>query len=219
MSLNRATLTILGLMAYDSENLFSDFNIPDGVDKELTINNILFECGGLELLYPDYDYMQNAIALWSERELPTWERIKKLADLEYNPIENYDRYENSTDAENRQKTNAKNDNISNSAKSNSVNSSDDVNRVAGYNSDTLGVESRNTGSGVSHGETSGNSSQDTQENESENTGRVHSSRIHGNVGVTTPAQMIESELEIYPYLNLVNIITDSFKKRFCLLVY
>lgn len=219
MSPNRATLTILGLYEYNSNDLFSELVIPDGIDTTLLINNILLDCMNFELLYPDYDFMRNIIGIWSNRELDTWNRIKELADLEYNPIENYDRYENSTDAENRQKNNAKTDNISNSAKSNSINTSDDLTRVAGYNADTLGVQDRKTGSSVTNSDAGGESNQSTSENETENSGRVHSSRVHGNIGVTTPAQMITSEIEMYPYLNLIKVITNSFKQTFCLLVY
>lgn len=48
---------------------------------------------------------------------------------------------------------------------------------------------------------------------------THTSRIHGNIGVTTSQQMLESELEVAPKLNIMNIIIESFKNRFCLLVY
>lgn len=48
---------------------------------------------------------------------------------------------------------------------------------------------------------------------------THVNRTHGNIGVTTVAQMIEGELETYPKINIIDYIVDSFKKRFCLLVY
>ena len=54
------------------------------------------------------------------------------------------------------------------------------------------------------------------DDESETT---RTSRIHGNIGVTTSQQMLEQELEVAPKLNIMNIIIESFKNRFCLLVY
>lgn len=45
------------------------------------------------------------------------------------------------------------------------------------------------------------------------------SHISGNIGVTTSQQMLEQELQIAPKLNIIHIIADSFKQRFCLLVY
>ena len=45
------------------------------------------------------------------------------------------------------------------------------------------------------------------------------STIHGNIGVTTSQQMLEQELEVVPKLNVINYMIDSFKNRFCILVY
>ena len=44
------------------------------------------------------------------------------------------------------------------------------------------------------------------------------SRIWGNVGVTTSQQMIEEERRVSEF-NITDYIIDSFKRRFCLLVY
>ena len=49
--------------------------------------------------------------------------------------------------------------------------------------------------------------------------RDFESHIHGNIGVTTVAQMMEGELETYPKINIINYIVQAFKERFCLLVY
>lgn len=215
---NRATLSIWGLMDYD-DTLFDDAVFPESIDGNLLIYNICLECAELELLYPDWDFMKVAISAWSYKELPTWERIANLAGLEYNPIENYDRMENSVDNESRKRDTLRNDSIENSSKGNSVNSDDRLERVAGFNSDALGVKSKSTTGNVSNVSNSGESTQTVTEGETDNTGRVHSSRIHGNIGVTTPAQMITSEIELAPQLNVINYIVNSFKQRFCLMVY
>ena len=215
---NRATLSIVGLMMYD-DSLFNGLSVPDGVDGDLVATNICFECAELEILYPDWDMMNFLISEWSYKELPTWERIYKLSQLDYNPIENYDRLENSVDSESRKRDTLRNDNIDTSSKGNSVNSNDTLERVAGFNSDALGVKGKTTTGNVSNASNSGETKQTVTEGETDNSGRVHSSRIHGNIGVTTPAQMITSEMELAPKLNIVNYITESFKQRFCLLVY
>ena len=48
---------------------------------------------------------------------------------------------------------------------------------------------------------------------------THTGRVHGNVGVTTSQQMLEQEIVIAPKLNVYNYIIESFRQRFCLLVY
>ena len=45
------------------------------------------------------------------------------------------------------------------------------------------------------------------------------SRIHGNIGVTTSQQMLESELNLIPRLDLIDFIADDFREEFCLYVY
>ena len=42
---------------------------------------------------------------------------------------------------------------------------------------------------------------------------------HGNIGVTTSQQMLESELSLVPKLDIVRIISDSWAAEFCLAVY
>ena len=61
---------------------------------------------------------------------------------------------------------------------------------------------------LTHGEAIERNATDTKE-----------SHISGNIGVTTSQQMLEQELEISVKLNVMKIITESFKNRFCILVY
>ena len=51
------------------------------------------------------------------------------------------------------------------------------------------------------------------------TGTLTTSTISGNIGVTTSQQMAEQELKLAPKLNIINIMIESFRERFCLLVY
>lgn len=215
---NRATLSIWGLNLYDN-HIFDNMVVPANVDADKVKENILIECAELELLYPDWDFMKDAISLWSNTELPTWTRIANLAALEYNPIENYDRRENALESESRQRDTTRNDDITNKSTGNSVNTSESLTRVAGFNSSALGVKDKTTDGNSSNSNNSGESKQITTEGGTDNTGRVHSSHIHGNIGVTTTQQMAEQELNIAPKLNVVKYIVESFKQRFCLLVY
>lgn len=46
----------------------------------------------------------------------------------------------------------------------------------------------------------------------------HSGRTHGNIGVTTSQEMIEAERKVAEF-NIIDYIVQSFKRRFCILVY
>ena len=85
------------------------------------------------------------------------------------------------------------------------------NSSSGSNATAYGHTIGNTSSGsnaLAHGEIITNEDEITREN--------HTS---GNIGVTTSQQMLEQEIEISSKLNVMNIIVQSFKTRFCILVY
>lgn len=93
-------------------------------------------------------------------------------------------------------------------------------------STTTGTESRTgtvatdtttnvTGSASGRDTQSGTDSKTgTSENES-----IHTGRTHGNIGVTTSQQMLESEIELRNKYNIMDIIINDFLREFCLRVY
>lgn len=94
----RSTLSILGLYNYDT-SIFENFVVPAGVNAADAVNSIVMDNAELELLYPEPDTIKFMIGLWSKRELPVWERIFRVINMEYNPLENYNRDETWTDTE------------------------------------------------------------------------------------------------------------------------
>ena len=49
--------------------------------------------------------------------------------------------------------------------------------------------------------------------------RDFESHIHGNIGVTTSQQMLESELDLIPRLDIIDFIADDWHKEFNLMMY
>lgn len=47
----------------------------------------------------------------------------------------------------------------------------------------------------------------------------HSGRIHGNIGVTMAQQMITAEIDMRANFDIMQIIVNEFKQRFCIMVY
>ena len=333
----QSSFSVLGLYEYDN-TLFANMSYPTGFsdgDKTTLVNNLLMDLAELEVIYPRPDFMKSAIATWSAKEQPTWNRIYAAAQLEYNPIENYDRQETSTDSTEASRQHSGKDTTTNSGKDTTTNSGKDTTQHSGTDSSTgtLDNTTRHSGNDVdasSGTDTVTNSGHDTNANTGTDTttnsgsdvttnevaafnsttptthdkstiqhghieatqhgltttvthghieatqhGLTHTlthgeqvvvdedttysvthgakeelthghveelthghiaelthgekiddesettrtSRIHGNIGVTTSQQMLEQELEIAPKLNIMNIIIESFKNRFCLLVY
>ena len=110
-------LSVLGLYNFNS-SLFSDMVYPSGFtddDKQTVVGNILAECAELEVLYPDYDTMKGLIGLWSKLNISVWQRIFTASQLEYNPIENYNRTELETISDDHSDTHSGIDSTSSSA--------------------------------------------------------------------------------------------------------
>lgn len=95
------SLSILGLYNYcldHNDDLFESLTVPEEVDKDVLVNNIIMQAAPFETLYPDPDVMKSFIGIWSEANAEKWQ---KIADLwveaqEFNPLENFDRTEEET---------------------------------------------------------------------------------------------------------------------------
>lgn len=85
-------LSPMGLYNWDN-TLFDLFQIPTELDREVLLNNLLAETIELEVLYPNPTVFKNLIDIWSGKQLPVWEKLYATTQYEYNPIENYNRYE------------------------------------------------------------------------------------------------------------------------------
>lgn len=94
MSRSRAlgTLSVQGLYKYD-ETLFEHFNVPENVNKLTAIGYIIMNTHELEVIYPDIDAMKEAIKYWCQAEMPIWNDLMKLQEKEYEPLENYNIWE------------------------------------------------------------------------------------------------------------------------------
>lgn len=90
-----AILSILGLLRAD-EKIFDNFHIPKGVDKTTLVSNIIAECAELEVAYPRPEIFKYILGNWSFARVDAWSRVYKALTAEYSPIENTDRYEETT---------------------------------------------------------------------------------------------------------------------------
>lgn len=97
-------------MQMNDKDLFSEMLLPDGVDKETLTDNILLRGGEFEVIYADPDFMQRAIGSWSKKWYRTFTKWIDALNIEYNPLENYDRMEDYSDTYNKGiKTSARRD--------------------------------------------------------------------------------------------------------------
>lgn len=228
-----ATVSLLGLKRLN-DGILDELVVPDGVDVELVKDNLLAETAELELIYPDAMFMQAMIGRWSAKELPIWERLYKTTLLEYNPIENYDRMEEWTEAEDTKKNTeadatgtSKTDTDGTSTReSNTDGVINDQKYVSAYNEvdftpterDNNTQNEKNNSEQKDVGTVSVKTSAENTTDETGNRNLLRKGRAHGNIGVTTSQQMIEAERDVALY-NIIDVIINSFKNRFCLQVY
>ena len=255
------TLSVLGLYNFNN-TIFDSMVLPaemTATDKEVLVDNLLMECAELEVIYTNPVFIKSAIAKWSYKELPTWEKIYAAATSEYNPIENYNRHEEVSEitdgtrkhsgndtrrvitddasvqnaVTNNSSTNSGSDSVTNSGTDNTTNNiaAFDTNTLVTHDTSALqhghvettqhGHVVTDAGSGTTRIDYDGDTS-DTFTHGEQIKDDMEVSReahLYGNIGVTTSQQMLEQELEVAPKLNVINYIIDSFKKRFCVLVY
>lgn len=87
-----ASISILALYQYDP-TIFDNLQIPDELDRDELINNILIEYAGMEVLYPDPNFIKQAIGSWSAIRLHTWNRYQRVLYEDYDPFINIKRDE------------------------------------------------------------------------------------------------------------------------------
>ena len=194
----QARMTLYGMYKYDP-TLFDGVVLPDGMDKTLMVNQIIRQSGDLFPYYQAPPQVKTAITEWFTRRKNNFAKLWQGFTAEYNPIENYDRQEDSTETPNITHT------LSNSGQDASTNEAD----VQGYNGTDYVPNSRTKSSGTSS----------TNGTDTESGTRTYTSRIHGNIGVTTSAQMLEGELALRKSMDLYALIAAEFETDNLIQVY
>lgn len=236
-----ASLSIYGLYEYNTQ-IFDNLTLPEGMEKDDLIPLILSECSDFALMYPNYDFMKMLIGVWSNNEQQIWKRLYESELIEFNPIENYDRYESLTRAITSNSkgslkgsiNSVQNDEQETTTDSNSATSTnsdgEQINGQTAYDSNTFKDTSRARTEGSSNAANVSNEKGKTQtasagvtdrndSTENESAGNeVVQSRIHGNIGVTQAADMLARYREVIPFCTY-DYIVNSFKNRFCVQVY
>lgn len=223
-------------------DLFSMMELPEGIDKDVLTNNILLRGGEFEVLYSDPEFMQKSIYVWSKKWYRTFDKWVKALAIEYSPLENYDRFEDYTDS--RDRTESANDdttinstasqstsgNYSENSTGKTIDDGETETKVSAYDSTSYQPKEKTTNNNTqtSNNTTTGNNSgtinsSDNTTNSGTHTGNehegfTHKGRLHGNIGVTTSQQMLQSELEIAEW-NLYEHITDLFLSEYVIPIY
>lgn len=207
--MSNAKITLIGLYNYRPD-LFDNCVFPDGIDKTIAINTILANNAEFEPLYIDGDYMKFLIGNWSSKWQWTFDKWIKAINVKYDPLNNYDRYEEYTD----DKTGSDTTSIKTDGTSTDTGTATNEQSVSAYNASTYQPHEKNV---LTNDLT--NTIDNTTASEGRSTEKLqHKAHLYGNIGVTTSQQMLEAELDISRW-NLYNQISDLFKTELLITVY
>lgn len=95
--MSSATMTMLGMSNYVPD-LFDDLTFPAGIDKETAVDEILLRSGEFEVLYSNPAFLKQAITHWGKKHYRTFEEWVRALAINFDPLYNYDRFEEYTDA-------------------------------------------------------------------------------------------------------------------------
>lgn len=213
--MSSAKITTIGFYNYMkqiNDDLFKLMVLPESdlLHKDTLINTILMRGGEFEVLYSDPYFYQTMVGFWSDKWKHTIEKWVNALSVDYNPLENYDRIEEWVDLNTGTVSNK---NVLNTSDSGITNTSA-TEAVSAYNSDVM----RNDNSTKGANDYSNTSVSDNDSTRTDNLQGKHTGRLHGNIGVTTSQQMLQSELDIAKW-NLYENITDLFLAEFVVPLY
>lgn len=194
-------LTLIGIENYlgrQNLSVFDGAEFPESIHRDTLISTIKIRSGEFELLYPDPNFLAPAITAWSKKWKWTFDKWARALEVQYNPLENYDRMEETEDHRDVKTTD----------KTRTDMSSSNQESVAAFNEDEFQPRTSTNSSGYSA------NSGDLITGET----YKHNARLHGNIGVTTSQQMLQSELDVARF-NLYEQIADIFVSEFCIMVY
>ena len=223
-------LTLIGLHNYSEGAIWDDVVLPEGIEKELLINEILKQNGEFCLIYPDMDFLKAQITFFFRKWYDNFEKWITVLNEEYEPLFNVDVKTSNAEHgvnEGNSASSGRNDSTRNSSASGGSNGSS-----SNTNEHLKAAYDASTYQGVNKDISSGTTSLSTSEYGSEvgsatNSESMTSNSEHtitneeykrGNQGITMSQEMLLAELNVRRF-NLYDQIADIFASEFCVTYY
>lgn len=187
-------------------NLFEAFNTLEDIDVDLLTNVLLIRGGEFGVIYPDIDFLTMQVETSVKKWAHTIARWQQATNEEYNPLHNYDRYEEYTDTEIADGTDIAGGN------SKSVDDTKNTDLKSAYDSSNLSTHAQSVIDGTTTNETH-NSSESHHGRELK-----HTAHLYGNIGVTTSAQMLRESRDVEKWALYENI-AGLFISDWCIPIY
>ena len=223
-------LTLIGIHNYTNGAIWDDIELPEGLDKDILINEILRRNGEFSVVWPDADFLKIQIDFFFKKWKHNFSRWVEAANKEYEALYNVDvtttTTEEGTNEANSASSGQNNGTVSRSGSgtSNGTSGNTSTESKAAYDSNTF----QNTKQIVDSGSTSLSTSENGSETSSAtNSESMTSNSEHeilteeykrGNQGITMSQELLAAEYNIWLF-NLYNQIADIFASEFCVCIY
>lgn len=202
-----ATITLMGLLTYDPEVLYENFNLPTSLltIKTKLLEYIVFECAELEIVISDPVWFGRMLDAWSTVMSPQWEYF-----LKWKLAQDETTTDDAKGGRKLTKKSTRTPKLTTQTTNTTSNKEQDGSTVSksAYNQSTYYPSERrenNSLQNISNDGTvryTGSESYQYEENENVNFDIEDIDKILKN-----------------GYVNVANIICTDFKERFCLMVY
>jgi hypothetical protein len=201
------------------------------LDHDIMSSNIILTLGDSTPRFNEPDVFKNALNLWFLTHKWNIEHLMRLAAQNYNPLENYDRWEHlkgtNTLGGSDTEVHSGSDITTTSNNETETHSGTDTTEdtTSAMNASTYQPADKST---LTHGEviqtnSSGNVNQSHGENINTNYGKtdtnVDNNHIHGNIGVTTAQDMARQEISLVATFNIYQNIVSLIENDLFMCVY
>lgn len=201
------------------------------LDHDIMSSNIILNLGDSTPRFNEPDVFKNALNLWFLTHKWNIEHLMRLAAQNYNPLENYDRWEHlkgtNTLGGSDTEVHSGSDITTTSNNETETHSGTDTTEdtTSAMNASTYQPADKST---LTHGEviqtnSSGNVNQSHGENINTNYGKtdtnVDNNHIHGNIGVTTAQDMARQEISLVATFNIYQNIVSLIENDLFMCVY
>lgn len=210
--------------------ILKELDLPEGMSEETMGDYIYMYAGENETRYSDPDILERLVHTWFTSRKTDFQYMWDALHAEYNPIENYDRHDDFTEEIDSTTNRESNVKTTQKGEANTVDSSTTTpgriteEQVSAFDSGSyqpakkIAESGTESSEGTSHGTNSSTTTGEGTEQSVLDHTKKNIGRSHGNIGVTTSQQMIESELHLRRF-NLYKTIALEFEDEFTIPVY
>lgn len=210
--------------------ILKELDLPDGMSEETMGDYIYMYAGENETRYSDPDILERLVHTWFTSRKTDFQYMWDALHAEYNPIENYDRHDDFTEEIDSTTNRESNVKTTQEGEANTEDSSTTTpgrtteEQVSAFDSGSyqpakkIAESGTESSEGTSHGTNNSTTTGEGTEKSVLDHTKKNTGRSHGNIGVTTNQQMIESELQLRRF-NLYKTIALEFEDEFTIPIY